>query len=51
MLPHSDDEDYDLPYKLPGILVEAGLLVGGLQNSETSNFQTRNLPFLRGGKP
>ncbi|MFC4097961.1 amidohydrolase family protein [Euzebyella saccharophila] len=47
MLPHSDDEDYDLPYKLPGILVEAGLLVG-LQNSETSNFQTRNLPFFAG---
>ncbi|AYN68494.1 amidohydrolase [Euzebyella marina] len=47
MLPHTDDEDYDLPYKLPGLLLKAGLLVG-LQNSEASNFQTRNLPFFAG---
>ena len=46
-LPYTDDEDYDLPYKLPKILMDAGLLVG-LQNSETSNFQTRNLPFFAG---
>ncbi|MAU72649.1 MAG: amidohydrolase [Pseudozobellia sp.] len=47
MLPHTDDEDYDLPYKLPGLLLKAGLVVG-LQNSEASNFQTRNLPFFAG---
>ena len=46
-LPVYDDEDYDLPYKLPKLLVDAGLLVG-LQNSEASNFQTRNLPFFAG---
>ena len=46
-LPASDDEDYDLPYKLPKLLIDAGLLVG-LQNESTSNFQTRNLPFFAG---
>jgi cytosine/adenosine deaminase-related metal-dependent hydrolase len=46
-LPGFDDDDYDLPYKLPKLLVDAGLLVG-LQNSDASNFQTRNLPFYAG---
>ncbi|NAS11380.1 amidohydrolase family protein [Poritiphilus flavus] len=46
-LPVFDDDDYDLPYKLPKLLVEAGLLVG-LQNASSSNFQTRNLPFYAG---
>ncbi len=46
-LPNFDDDDYDLPYKLPKLLVEGGLLVG-LQNASASNFQTRNLPFYAG---
>ncbi|KAA2215528.1 amidohydrolase family protein [Maribacter flavus] len=46
-LPVFDDDDYDLPYKLPKLLVDSGLLVG-LQNNEASNFQTRNLPFYAG---
>lgn len=46
-LPAFDDEDYDLPYKLPKLLADAGLLVA-LQNSSASNFQTRNLPFYAG---
>jgi hypothetical protein len=46
-LPEFDDDDYDFTYKLPKILVDAGLLVG-IQNSEASNFQTRNLPFYAG---
>ena len=46
-LPVYEDDDYDLPYKLPKLLVDAGLLVG-LQNTEASNFQTRNLPFYAG---
>lgn len=46
-LPVFDDDDYDLPFKLPKLLVDAGLLVG-LQNTEASNFQTRNLPFYAG---
>ena len=45
--PARDDDDYDLPYKLPKLLNDGGLLVG-LQNSRTSNFQTRNLPFYAG---
>ncbi|SIQ80857.1 amidohydrolase family protein [Maribacter ulvicola] len=46
-LPVFDDDDYDLPYKLPKLLVDAGLLVG-IQNSNAANFQTRNLPFYAG---
>ncbi len=46
-LPNFDDDDYDLTYKLPKLLLDAGLLVG-LQNAGASNFQTRNLPFYAG---
>jgi imidazolonepropionase-like amidohydrolase len=46
-LPNLDDDDYDLPYKLPKLLMDAGLLVA-LQNGEASNFQSRNLPFYAG---
>ncbi|MCW5515838.1 amidohydrolase [Muriicola sp. Z0-33] len=46
-LPNFDDDDYDYSYKLPKLLVDAGLLVG-IQNSSASNFQTRNLPFYAG---
>lgn len=45
--PSFEDNDYDLPYKLPKLLIDAGLLVG-LQNGQASNFQTRNLPFYAG---
>lgn len=46
-LPGFEDDDYDLPYKLPKLLDDAGILVG-LQNSGMSNFQTRNMPFYAG---
>ncbi len=46
-LPSLEDDDYDLPYKNPKLLVDAGVLVG-IQNGGRSNFQTRNLPFLAG---
>lgn len=46
-LPGSADDDYDLPYKLPKLLVDGGLMVA-IQNSGMSNFQTRNLPFYAG---
>ena len=46
-LPVYDDDDYDLPYKLPKLLVDAGLMVA-IQNSDAENFQTRNLPFYAG---
>ncbi|MBW8243212.1 amidohydrolase family protein [Muricauda oceani] len=46
-LPEFDDDDYDLNYKLPKLLVEAGLLVA-IQNEEMANFQTRNMAFYAG---
>lgn len=46
-LPFFEDDDYDFTYKLPKLLVDAGLLVG-LQNADAANFQTRNLPFYAG---
>ncbi len=46
-LPELEDDDYDLPYKNPKLLVDAGVLVG-IQNGKASNFQTRNLPFYAG---
>ena len=46
-IPEFEDDDYDFTYKLPKLLVDAGLLVG-LQNADASNFQTRNLPFYAG---
>ncbi|MCM4168980.1 Imidazolonepropionase [Arenibacter antarcticus] len=46
-LPEFEDDDYDLPYKLPKLLADAGLLVA-LQNMDESNFQNRNLPFYAG---
>ena len=46
-LPSREDDDYDMPYKLPKLLVDGGLLVG-IQNENMSNFQTRNLPFYAG---
>jgi len=46
-LPNSNDDDYDLPYKMPKLLTDAGLLVG-IQNNGEANFQNRNLPFYAG---
>ncbi len=46
-LPRLNDDDYDLPYRLPKLLTDAGLTVG-IQNADASNFQTRNLPFYAG---
>lgn len=46
-LPSFDDDDYDINYKLPKLLVDAGLLVG-LQNEDAANFQVRNLAFYAG---
>ncbi|NVN18805.1 amidohydrolase family protein [Muricauda sp. HICW] len=46
-LPSFEDDDYDITYKLPKLLVDAGLLVG-LQNEDAANFQVRNLAFYAG---
>ncbi|WP_460953814.1 amidohydrolase family protein [Spirosoma litoris] len=45
-LPTREDEDVDLPYRLPGILHKAGVLVG-LSYSD-GWWRTRNLAFLAG---
>jgi imidazolonepropionase-like amidohydrolase len=46
-LPEYEDDDYDLPYKLPVLLADAGLTVA-IQNADEAVFQTRNLPFYAG---
>jgi imidazolonepropionase-like amidohydrolase len=46
-LPATEDHDYDLPYKNPKLLADAGVLVG-IHTGNNSNFQTRNLPFYAG---
>jgi len=46
-LPKTEDEDYDLPYKNPKLLADAGILVG-IHPGNNSNFQGRNLPFYAG---
>ena len=45
-LPNREDEDVDLPYRMPGILQKAGVLVGLSYADEW--WRTRNLPFLAG---
>ncbi|GAB3697091.1 amidohydrolase [Spirosoma flavus] len=45
-LPNREDEDVDLPYRMPGILQKAGVLVALSYADEW--WRTRNLPFLAG---
>ena len=45
-LPNRQDEAVDLPYRMPGILQKAGVLVGLTYNEEW--WRTRNLPFQAG---
>ena len=45
-LPNREDEPVDLPYRLPGILQKAGVLVSLSYADEW--WRTRNLPFLAG---
>ncbi|MVM34085.1 amidohydrolase family protein [Spirosoma sp. HMF4905] len=45
-LPSREDEDVDLPYRMPGILQKAGVLVG--LSYADGWWRTRNLPFLAG---
>jgi len=44
-LPPREDDDVDLPYKLPYLLKQAGLTVA---LSVEGSWQTRNLPFMAG---
>jgi len=45
-LPALDDHDYDLPYKLPKLLTDAGVLVA--LGYDGDYWQVRNLPFYAG---
>lgn len=46
--PNAEDEDYDLPYKMPHLLNEAGLLVGLTPVGRMERMSSRNLPFFAG---
>jgi len=47
-LPTSAGEDVDLPFRLPKILTDDGLLVGLQTEGEMERMNTRNLPFYAG---
>ena len=46
--PNSDDHDYDLPFKMARLLVEAGLTVGLETSGDMERMNSRNLPFYAG---
>ncbi len=46
--PNFEDDDYDLPYKLPKLLNDAGLLVGISPKGRMERMSARNLPFFAG---
>jgi imidazolonepropionase-like amidohydrolase len=46
--PNFQDDDYDLPYKLPKLLNDAGILVGISPVGRMERMSTRNLPFFAG---
>lgn len=48
-LPASDDEDIDMPYKLPYLLQQAGITYAiSFSGSGDANWNMRNLPFVAG---
>ena len=47
-LPNREDDDIDLPYKLPALLQKAGVLFCLENSGDMEQIQTRNLPFLAG---
>lgn len=46
--PESADDDYDLPYKLPKLLMDAGVLVAIQNAGQMERANARNLPFQAG---
>lgn len=46
--PNFEDDDYDLPYKMPKLLHDAGLLVSLDPGGRMERMNTRNLPFYAG---
>ncbi|MEO6347943.1 MAG: amidohydrolase family protein [Aquaticitalea sp.] len=47
-LPNSDDDDYDLPYKMAKLLVDKGVLVAIENSGGKERMNARNLPFYAG---
>jgi imidazolonepropionase-like amidohydrolase len=47
-MPMSEDDDYDLPYKLAKVLTDKNLLVGLENSGNMERMQSRNFPFLAG---
>ena len=47
-LPSSDDDDYDLPYKMAKLLVDKGVLVALEASGDMERMNARNLPFYAG---
>ncbi len=46
--PNSDDDDYDLPFKMAKLLVDKGVLVGLENSGQMERANARNLPFQAG---
>ena len=47
-LPNTNDDEYNLPYKLPKLLLDAGILVGLENSGSMERMNSRNLPFYAG---
>ncbi len=47
-VPSYEGDDYDLPYKLPKLLNEKGILVGLENSGRMERMNSRNLPFYAG---
>ncbi len=46
--PQFEGDDYDLPYKLPKLLNDAGIVVGLETSGQMERMNSRNLPFYAG---
>lgn len=47
-LPNREDADYDMPYKFPKLLTDAGVLVALENSGDMERHQARNFPFYAG---
>ena len=47
-LPRFKEDDIDLPYKLPKLLADEGVLFGLQVDAQMTEMNTRNLPFYAG---
>lgn len=47
-VPEGEDDDYDLPFRLPKLLTDAGVMVGFQTMGGMERMNTRNLPFYAG---